>query len=131
VTVVGMPKHATQLVMNASMHRLASMLRSGTASTHLIDLSMTVNRSHGSPKKQLEDQPGPRAHGRICVLGLEWRGVELPAACGPSSNGKTSKVYYRTLSFFAFRLKKKRKFAFLLLSQIKITIEPVRFASIL
>ncbi len=31
------------------------------------------------------------------------------------SNGKTSIVYYRTRSFFAFRFKKKRKFAFLLL----------------
>ncbi len=32
-----------------------------------------------------------------------------------ASNGKTSIVYYRTLSFFAFRFKKKRKFPFLLL----------------
>jgi hypothetical protein len=29
-----------------------------------------------------------------------------------TSNGKTSLVQYRTLSFFAFRFKKKRKFAF-------------------
>jgi hypothetical protein len=46
-------------------------------------------------------------------------------------NGKTSIVYYRTLSFFALRLKKKRKFAFFHFFKNKITIEPVRFASIL
>jgi hypothetical protein len=48
-----------------------------------------------------------------------------------SSNGKTSLVHYRTLSFFAFRFKKKRKFAFFRGFKYKITIEPVRFASIL
>jgi len=34
----------TQLGMKVSMHMLASMLCRGTASTHLIDLSMMVNR---------------------------------------------------------------------------------------
>jgi hypothetical protein len=48
-----------------------------------------------------------------------------------TSNGKTSLVHYRTLSFFAFRLKKKRKFAFFRDFKNKITIEPVPFASIL
>jgi hypothetical protein len=47
-----------------------------------------------------------------------------------TSNGKTSLVHYRTLSFFAFRLKKTivrffRDFKY------KITSQPVRFASIL
>ncbi len=46
------------------------------------------------------------------------------------SNGKTSLVHYRTLSFFAFRFKKKRKFAFFHGFKYKITIEPVCFASI-
>jgi hypothetical protein len=49
----------------------------------------------------------------------------------PISNGKTSLVHYRTLSFFAFRLKKKRKFAFFRDLKYKITSEPVRLASIL
>jgi hypothetical protein len=44
--------------------------------------------------------------------------------------GKTSIVYYRTLSFFTLRLKKKRKFAFFLFLKYKITIEPVCFTSI-
>jgi hypothetical protein len=44
VTVAGTPKRATQLAMKASVHVLASMLRRGTASTHLVDLSMMVNR---------------------------------------------------------------------------------------
>ena len=48
-----------------------------------------------------------------------------------ASNGKTSLVHYRTLSFFVFRFKKKRKFAFFRDFKNKITIEPVRFASIL
>ncbi len=59
---------------------------------------------------------------------------ELTVASGTcnisSSNGKTSIVYYRTLSFFAFRFKKKRKFAFFRFFKYKITVEPVRFASI-
>jgi hypothetical protein len=48
-----------------------------------------------------------------------------------SSNGKTSLVHYRTLSFFAFCLKKKRKFTFFRDFMNKINIEPVPFASIL
>ncbi len=48
-----------------------------------------------------------------------------------NSNGKTSLVHYRTLSFFAFRFLKKRKFAFFPHFKHKISIEPVRFASIL
>jgi hypothetical protein len=47
------------------------------------------------------------------------------------SNGKTSIVRYRTLSFFAFRFFKKRMFAFFRDFKCKISIEPVRFASIL
>jgi hypothetical protein len=43
VTVAGMPKCATLLVMKAFVHMLASMLRRGTASAHLVDLSMAVN----------------------------------------------------------------------------------------
>ncbi len=50
--------------------------------------------------------------------------------CDMLSNGKTSIVYYQTLSFFALRLKKKRKFAFFRFFKYKITIKPVRFASI-
>ena len=34
VTVAGTPKQATQLVMKASVHVLATMLRSGIASSH-------------------------------------------------------------------------------------------------
>jgi hypothetical protein len=44
VTVTSMPKRATQLAMKASTHVLASMLRRGTASNHLVDLSMMVSR---------------------------------------------------------------------------------------
>ncbi len=47
------------------------------------------------------------------------------------SNGKTSLVHYRTLSFFTFRFLKKRKFAFFRHFKYKITSKPVRFASIL
>ncbi len=56
---------------------------------------------------------------------------EVPSGIKATSNGKTSLVHYRTLSFFAFRLKKKRKFAFFRDFKYKITIEPVRFTSIL
>jgi hypothetical protein len=45
------------------------------------------------------------------------------------SNGKTLIVHYRTLSFFAFRFFRKRKFAFFRDFKYKIPIEPVRFAS--
>ncbi len=45
-----------------------------------------------------------------------------------TSNGKTLIVCYRTLSFFALRLKKKLKFVFFRFFKYKITIEPVRFA---
>jgi hypothetical protein len=48
-----------------------------------------------------------------------------------SSTRKTSIVQYRTLSFFAFRLKKKTKIRFFCLFKHKITFEPVRFDSIL
>jgi hypothetical protein len=48
-----------------------------------------------------------------------------------TSNGKTSIVRYRTLSFFAFRFFKKRMFAFFRDFKCKISIEPVPFASIL
>jgi hypothetical protein len=44
VTVPGTPKRATQLEMKASTHMLASMFLRGTASNHLVDLSMMVNR---------------------------------------------------------------------------------------
>ena len=44
VTVPGMPKRATQLEMKASTHVLASMFFKGTASNHLVDLSMMVSR---------------------------------------------------------------------------------------
>ncbi len=44
VTVSGTPKHATQLEMKASTHVLASMFLRGTASNHLVDLSMMVSR---------------------------------------------------------------------------------------
>ena len=44
VTVPGTPKRATQLEMKASTHVLASMFFRGTASNHLVDLSMIVSR---------------------------------------------------------------------------------------
>jgi hypothetical protein len=44
VTVSGTPKRATQLAMKASTHVLASMFLRGTASNHLVDLSMMVSR---------------------------------------------------------------------------------------
>jgi hypothetical protein len=47
-----------------------------------------------------------------------------------ASNGKTSLVQYRTLSFFAFRFKKNES-SFFYGFKYKITFEPVRFASIL
>jgi hypothetical protein len=65
----------------------------------------------------------------------EAEGIDLAphpkSATAVCSNGKTSLVHYRTLSFFAFRFKKKRKFAFFPDFKYKISIEPVRFASIL
>jgi hypothetical protein len=65
---------------------LASILRSGMASIHLVDLSVAVSKcKRGPPMKEVEDPPGVQVHarGRICVLRLEWREVELPAACEP------------------------------------------------
>jgi hypothetical protein len=84
------------------MHLLASMLRSGTSSTHLVDLSMTVKGTRDHLKMPEEDPPGPRVRwrtkkykknhqmlqhwfdselfkGRFAefVLRLGWRGVEL------------------------------------------------------
>jgi hypothetical protein len=47
-----------------------------------------------------------------------------------NSNGKTSIVYYWTLSFLAFRNLKKQKFAYFRVFKFKIIIEPVCFASI-
>jgi hypothetical protein len=44
VTVPGTPKRATKLEMKASTHVLASIFFSGTASNHLVDLSMMVSR---------------------------------------------------------------------------------------
>ncbi len=44
VTVGSSLKRATQLAMKASAHVLASMFRRGTASNHLVDLSMMVSR---------------------------------------------------------------------------------------
>jgi hypothetical protein len=44
VTVAGTPNHTTQSEMKLSTHVLASMLRRGIASTHLVDLSTTVSR---------------------------------------------------------------------------------------
>jgi len=44
LTVANTPKRATHLAMKASAHVLASMLRKGTASNHLVDLSMMVSR---------------------------------------------------------------------------------------
>ncbi len=43
VTMVGMPKPATR-VAKVSVYGLASMLQNGTAFTHLVNLSMAVNR---------------------------------------------------------------------------------------
>jgi hypothetical protein len=59
-------------------------------------------------------------------------GLIMPSEKGLcTSNGKTSIVRYRTLSFFAFRFLKKRMFAFFRDFKCKISIQPVRFASIL
>ncbi len=44
VTIPGTPKRATQLEMKASTHVLASMFFKGTASNHMVDLSMMVSR---------------------------------------------------------------------------------------
>jgi hypothetical protein len=62
--MAGMTKRANQLAMKASVHVLAAMLRRGTASTHLVDLSVAVNSTRGLPKRLAEDPPGLRAHGR-------------------------------------------------------------------
>jgi hypothetical protein len=55
----------------------------------------------------------------------------VSALSAGASNGKTSTVHYRTLWFFAIRFKKKTKVCFFRDFKYKITIEPVRFASIL
>ncbi len=60
-----------------------------------------------------------------------FRFVSISLTWLESSNGKTLIVYKRTLSFFAFRNLKKRKFAFFHDFKFKIIIEPVRLASIL
>jgi hypothetical protein len=92
VTVAGMPKHATQLAMKASVHVLASMLRRGTASTHLVDLLMMVNR-YTWPSEEAGRGGWERTHqvnvhmGKICVPSPGWLDEELPAACEFSSSG--------------------------------------------
>jgi hypothetical protein len=83
--VAGTPKCATQLVMKASVHVMASMLLRRTASTHLVDLLMMVNR-YTWPLEE-SGLPGPRARGRTCTPAWGWREEELQAACGPSPAG--------------------------------------------
>jgi hypothetical protein len=51
--------------------------------------------------------------------------------CFVCRNGKTSIVDYQILSFFCFRFIKKRMLVFFCFLKTKITIEPVRFTSIL
>ena len=57
--------------------------------------------------------------------------AEVQKECVYTRNGKTLIVHYRTLSFFAFWFKKETKIRFFCLFKHKITIESVRFASIL
>jgi hypothetical protein len=78
VMVPGKPKHATQLAMKTSVQVLASMLRSGNASTHLVDLSMAVNR-YTRPSE--EAGRGPTRS--TCTLenlragmGMAWSGAD-------------------------------------------------------
>jgi hypothetical protein len=80
--MVGSGEHvldATQLAMKAPVHAPAGLhvLHNGTASTHLVDLSMTVKGTRDHLKMPEEDPPGPRVRGRTCVRVPEWRGVEL------------------------------------------------------
>jgi hypothetical protein len=44
VTVAGTPNLVTHVVMKAFAHAVASMLRNGAASNHLVDMSNIVNR---------------------------------------------------------------------------------------
>jgi hypothetical protein len=59
VTVAGTPKRATQLAMKASVHVLASMLRRGTASIHLVDPGLAIKNppKNTHPKKKPKNQP--------------------------------------------------------------------------
>jgi hypothetical protein len=56
VTVAGTPKRATQLAMKASVNVLASMLRRGTASIHLVDPELAIKNpiknTHQKNKKK-------------------------------------------------------------------------------
>jgi hypothetical protein len=89
VTVAGMPKCASQLAMRVSVQVLAmaSMLRRGTASIHLVDLSMMVNRYTWPSEEAGRGPTGPRARGKTWVRAQGWRGEELQAACGFSPSG--------------------------------------------
>jgi hypothetical protein len=65
------------MAMKASVHVLASMLRCGRASTHLVDLSMAVNRY-----RWLSEEAGEGTTRSTCArenLRAKWRGVELLA----------------------------------------------------
>ncbi len=66
--------------MKASVHVLASMFRSGRASTHLDDLSVAVNR-YSWPSEEAGEGP-TRSTCTWENLRAKWRGVELLAACG-------------------------------------------------
>ncbi len=58
---------------------------------------------------------GPAADLLVFLVGaalLAPVGLVAEAGVVETSNGKTSLVHYGTLSFFAFRFLKKRKFAF-------------------
>jgi len=86
VTVAGTPKCATQLAMNAFEHMMASSLPISSASSTWFTCQRRSAGPCGPPKKQVTDPPGPYACGRICILGPEWRGVELLAFPAYSHN---------------------------------------------
>jgi hypothetical protein len=68
MTVAGTPKRATQPAMKAFVHILASMLYSGTASIHLVDLSINGQQgAYNPPKRQVGPSDG------FNTLSLKWR----------------------------------------------------------
>ncbi len=77
--------------MKASGLVLASMLHSGMTSTHLVDLSIPVIWPF---ERQVEDHPGQRACGRICVC-MDRNGMKSAAGCWWTWQGAACGLWIR------------------------------------
>jgi hypothetical protein len=81
-----MSKPATR-VAKVSEYGLASMLQSGTAFTHLVNLSMAVNRSMWPSEEASRGPTRSMCMWRICLPAQGCCGMELLAVCRPFSIG--------------------------------------------